>query len=322
MIEVVCADTYNMRRRFYAFPHLLYKNDPFWREPAIWGGYRMLSSRHNALLMAPHALLMALENGRTIARVLTGKGYFALFDACPRLDAVERLMEEVVHRQRQWGSTHLEGPIAPCAVDIGGGVLVEGFEEMPMFVYRNAPYYGEYLEKAGLIKERDELIYRVSMGHFHVKRYHQAASWAIARYGLILEDGAQAGPRTLSCAIAQVMKVDEVTCQHLVAEMLPYLGRGLCPVVRTVDGKAVGFLLSLRERQARVRVGMLWIDEAWRGRGVLCVLMDALRDGLQKAGLHELDAAVIWEDNMPSRRCVEMAGGELIQRLRRYKAEI
>ncbi len=199
MIEIIRADSQFMRRRFYAFSHRLYRGNPLWQEPALWGGKKVLSPLHNPMMREPHQLLMAMEAGKPLARVAVGRGYFTLFDAYPHPEAVQRLFRAAAQCQHRWGCSEMVGPIAPCPLEIGGGVLVEGFSEpAPLFDAQNAPYYGQCLEQCGFEKQSDELVYRVSSAQFDREKFRKTAEWACGRVGLRIENGVEKQPRRLA----------------------------------------------------------------------------------------------------------------------------
>ena len=62
MIKIIYAASWLARRRFYWFSHSLYRNNPNWREPAVWGGMGVITPERNELMRMPHALLMAVEH--------------------------------------------------------------------------------------------------------------------------------------------------------------------------------------------------------------------------------------------------------------------
>lgn len=329
MIEVKYAESYWARQRFYAFGQALCRSGAGSMTTQMLPERKALDPRRNELLWSPHALMMATEKGRILARVLTGvvagKGYFALFDAQPCEEAAERLMGAVVEWQRRNGAASLVGPIAPTPVDLGGGVLVEGFEEPAAFADRyNAPHYGAYLEQIGFEMDSEWLTYRMETARFDKGKYAKIAEWTKRRFGLSVRCDLTRQPRALADAMRRVMghEIDREAMNRLLGEMEKLLARGLCPVVFS-GGKPVGFLLTLQKRRdARPRIVTMWVSEEWRRMGVTAVLFDEFVRQADRLGISEADASQIRSDNAPSGKSIEAAGGRVIHRYKQYRIAV
>lgn len=325
MIEIVYAASWIARRRFYSFSHRLYRKAGKWREPPVWGGRKMLRPEENELLRYPHALLMAVEGKRVLARMLTGtrgdgKGYFALFDAEERPDAVRKLADEAAEWQRRNGSQELYGPVAPVLADLGGGVLTAGFDSIPAFndPY-NAPYYDACLTGAGFERREEWLSYRFDLRQTNRMKYRKIADWAGSRFGYTVSEAAADRPRELAGLLACVMEGEldyECACR-LVGRIRPLLAEGFCPCVR-VSGEPVGILLSIWNKKERPRAATLWVKEAWRRKGVTAVLFDYVLRSADREGLTELDGSMLRADNLSSVLGAETAGGCVNQRYSYY----
>jgi len=148
VIKAVYAASWLARRRFYSFSHDLYSKCAYWREPVVWGGRRVLSPSFNEMCRLPHALLMAADGKKILARAMigiipaSGKGFFAMFDAVENAAAVRCLTDEMTRWMRGQGVCEAVGPIAPVPLDLGGGVLCGGCDEAaPLSDAYNYPYY-------------------------------------------------------------------------------------------------------------------------------------------------------------------------------------
>lgn len=328
MIKVVYAASWFARRRFYAFGERLYANDPKWAQPALWSGRTLFSSESNALLKHPHVFLMAVENGCALARIMAGtvngKGYFAMFDAQNRPDAVRMLVREMREWQKMNGSGNVIGPIAPTEVDIGGGVLTSGFNEAAAYgdAY-NAPYYCDLLEMAGLTESDECLVYRVNLCDYEGERYRRGSDWASERYGYEVRTDLVKRPRELVRAICEIMgnETDERTMSRLIGSVHQKLAKEMCPVV-FVSGRPVGYILTLRGKMGRARVVTMWVHEKWRRKGVTAVLFHTVAEGMKQLDMCELDASWVHAANQLSRKSIENAGGQVIHRYKRYSLQI
>lgn len=331
MIKMINAASWLARRRFYSFSHTLYRDCFEWREPEAWGGKRVISRRYNPLLRHPHAFLLAMKNDRPVARMLVGcvkgRGYFSMFDAEEDVEVVRRLMAEAASWQKKHGVREMLGPIAPHPLDLGGGILIEGFDERAAFCDAyNAPYYNQLLMDAGAVPFGEQLAYHVNRRRFDMEKYGRAASWAKKRFGYEVAEGVADNLRALNEAICQVMgeeaNPEGMACA--IDAVRPYLLKEMCPFV-CVDGKPVGYLLTIRGRygiDGRTRFVTMWVHKAWRRKGVTALLFDAAARAMAELGMEEIDASWVQSDNKASVQSIENAGGQRNHRYRMYRVDI
>lgn len=329
MIRIIHAASWVSRRRFYSFSHRLYRSDVQWREPSVWGGRSVLRPDANELLRYPHVLLMAVEGKTVLARMLTGTrgdgtGYFALFDAEKRPDAVSRLVDEAAAWQRKNGSEELYGPIAPVPVDLGGGVLADGFGDAPAFNDSyNKAYYDACLTGAGFERREEWVSYRFDLGQTDRLKYRKIAGWAGGRFGYVVSEAADEKPRDLAEQLSCIMEdeMDYESACRLIGRIGPLLAKGFCPCV-SVCGEPVGILLTIRKNKERPRAVTLWVKKTWRRKGVTALLFDYVLRSAEREGLCELDGSMIRSDNLSSVLGAENAGGRVKQRYFYYQIRV
>ncbi len=329
MIKVVYAASWLARRRFYWFSHELYRKDPNWREPAAWGGFGVLSPARNEMMRLPHVLLMAAdEKNRIKARVLAGvngdKGFFAMFDARNHPEAVKRLIQEMLVWLRAHGAKTVEGPVAPVPVDLGGGVLAEGFDGPAAWNDAfNAPYYTQLLEEYEFEVMEEYLAYRVSPRWLDAEKYERAARKICGRFGLTVDLQAVSRPRELTKAVCEVMgeQDGEEAIRRMIGRMLPDLCAPLCPVVYAKN-EAAGFLLTMRRQGGTPRVVTLWVHEKWRRKGITAVLFSEVEKAMKKMKVESADASFVNGMNKASVMGIELAGGRAVRRYFRYSRKV
>ncbi len=336
MIRVIHAASWFSRRHFYLFSHDLYRNDSMWREPEIWKGNAVLSSRTNELLRNKHTLLVAVENGRILARVLTGvrvavgadeepEGFFTMFDAVPRKDAVQALVDEMKAWQHRQGTKCIIGPIAPIPADLGSGVLVAGFETAVFNDCFNAPYYDEYLTACGFETESEWLAYRVNiMEQFDREKYRRTAEMLSRRFECRIDEHIIKRPRLYTSAVCEVMGLSEAKehMNRVMSWIMPFVEPRLCPMVFDKDNKPIGFLLTIRKHPQPPRIVTLWVHEKWRRKGITALLFDHAARAAQSLNIDQIDASQIRADNMASKLGVENVGGKVMRCCRQYKLHI
>lgn len=312
------------------FPHQLYRKTKQWHEPTIWGGKKVLSPAHNEMCRLPHAKLMAAENGNIASRVMVlanpmeKMGYFTLFDTVQNEEAVRCLMREALSWWKKQGVQKVIGPIAPTPVDLGGGILCEGFDEAPAFQDGwNFPYYAEYLEACGFVTESEWLAYRMNRNRFNREKYRRAAEWVSKRFDCTVRNDLLRTPRIYADAICEIMdgEIDSEAASRLVHRLLPHAAEGLCPVVY-VQEKPAAFLLTVRKKGERARIVTMWVRKPWRRMGLTAVLFDAVADHMERRNEYEMDASQVNADNAASRMSIEAAGGRIIHRYKICESEI
>jgi len=276
----------------------------------------------------PHALLMAVEGRRVLARVLVGavgnRGYFSMFDAKNHDEAAALLMTEAAAWMRRNGAIVCVGPTPPQLLDLGGSVLTDGFDEPPAFCDAyNAPYYDALLTGCGLEKCEEFLSYRVGRESFDDDKYAKAAGWAADRFGYEVRENLAEQPEMLTDAVCAVMgdAADRQGMSLMIDAVYPYLVREMCPVV-CAGGVPVGYLLTLKGREGFARVVTMWVHENWRRKGVTALLFLSVIRAMDRLGLTEIDASWVSETNEASVRSIENAGGREIHRYRQYLLHI
>lgn len=331
MIKIVYAASWLARRRFYSFSHALYRECCEWSEPGVWGGREVISLRGNPLLKYPHAFLVAMEEGRIMARMLVGcvdgRGYFSMFDAEENAEAVRLLMTEAAAWQKRRGVRQMIGPIAPHPLDLGGGVLIEGFEGPAAFgdAY-NAPYYDKLLIRAGAIPYQEQAAYHVNKRWFDEEKYRRVSEWAKKRFGYEVRDRMTDSPRVLTDAICGIMgdEADREGMACAIGSVWPCLLKEMCPVV-CAEGRPIGYLLTIRSPRKCgecARIVTMWVHEAWRRKGVTALLFDEAARAMIEMGIEEIDASWVRTDNEASIRSIENAGGSAMRRYRMYSVQI
>jgi hypothetical protein len=176
-IETVPA---NGLRNFFAFcrlPRLLYKDHRGFAPPLDAERWTLFGSKLN-----PHFRLvqsqawLARKNGKLAGRIFAqiydeahaplgaSRAQFGCLDAIDDDEVVAALTRAAEDWLRQRGAALVHGPFSP-SVNSESGLLVQGFEELPMtFVPWNPAYLGHALERQGYTKARDLISYRYDVG--------------------------------------------------------------------------------------------------------------------------------------------------------------
>lgn len=150
--------------------------------PPLWLHFRQMMG---SLRDPERRFLMALQEGRPVARLgvkvhrhgayeALHFGFFEALEGHP--EAVARLVEE---GHRLAPQLPMRGPLHFRLEDPYTGLLVDGFDEDPIFLMpNNPPYYLPYLEGAGLTKLKDLLAYEYLPDTVPMRRLERVANRA------------------------------------------------------------------------------------------------------------------------------------------------
>lgn len=157
---------------FVRFPEQLYRDSPYY-VPALRGGERNALTRSASLRYCTHAMwlvrdgagtvcgrICAMVNPRYNARYGTRRARFGWFDCIDDPAVADLLLETAEDWAKLQGMDEIHGPLYYNTLG-KQGLLVEGFSLEPVFnTLYNYPYYRNFLEARGYVKDFDWLEHR------------------------------------------------------------------------------------------------------------------------------------------------------------------
>ncbi len=160
---------------FLRLPWRLYQGDPYWVPPILSQQRQFLDPRHGPFFEIGEArYFLACQNGRPVGRLSAHinrlhdahhgpeTGFFGFFECIQDLDVAAALFEAGAAWLRERGKTRLVGPLNFGIYD-EMGLLVEGFDSMPvLFQTHNPPYYQDLLTSLGFVKAMDWHAYKIN----------------------------------------------------------------------------------------------------------------------------------------------------------------
>jgi ribosomal protein S18 acetylase RimI-like enzyme len=186
---------------FIRFPHVLYRNNPYW-VPSFYSDDRhTLSPEENAAFEFSRARYwLALREGKVVGRVaaILSEGHqkrwqqaymrFGWLDFIDDLEVSSALLAQVEEWAREMKSTAVHGPLGFTDMD-QAGMLVEGFEELgTMATIYNYPYYSRHLEQLGYVKDTDWVEYELTVPQVPDPKITKLAELIMKRNGLRMLD--------------------------------------------------------------------------------------------------------------------------------------
>ncbi len=170
-IEIISAQG-KLINDYIDFAHDLHKDDPMY-VPELFMSQKALFDRkkNHFFEFAEVESFLAKNDGRIVGRISaihnhrynnyhkTKVGFFGFFDTIEDYEVARALLDTAAEWCKKKG---LEAIIGPCnfSTNNTAGLLIDGFHEPPkiMMTY-NRPYYRDFVERYGFIKELDLFAY-------------------------------------------------------------------------------------------------------------------------------------------------------------------
>lgn len=155
---------------FYQFQNKLYRNCPQY-VPSLDVDQKKMLTKDAALEYCKVCKWLAYKNGKPAGRIMAminprfnelykmQKGRFGWYDFIDDFNVAKALMDTAKAWLSSQGMTQLHGPLS---YNTAGkqGMLIEGFDHVPQFnCLYNYPYYVEFMQKMGFVKEEDWVQY-------------------------------------------------------------------------------------------------------------------------------------------------------------------
>jgi GNAT superfamily N-acetyltransferase len=303
--------------------------------------------------------IAAIANGRHDLIYDDGVAFFGFFECIDDPAVATALFDAASSWARERGYSRLRGPTSFSTND-ECGVLVDGFDTPPTLMMPHNPgYYVRLLEGSGFVKSKDLWAFRGD-GHKPVPdRARRAVERLQKRMGLTVRP---LDRRNFSVEVERIkdayneawernwgfVSMSEREIDHMAAQFKPVYIPDLVPFVE-LDGKIVGFGLAIpdlnqillsnrsgrlfpaalrllwavkRRKIHRMRVLLLGILPAYRGRGIDAVLWHWLWTRGQENGIRWGEASWILEDNAAMCNAAERMGFEHYKTYRLYERAI
>jgi len=181
-IAIIEANSPKLKKRFIDFPHDLYAGDPNYVPEIYLGQKELLDEKKNPFFQHSKAqLFLAFFDDKIVGRIAAirnneynrfanaNAGFFGFFETTDHYEVAKSLLDTAADWVKKEGLDALFGPTNFTTNDVAG-LLVEGFDRPPvvMMAY-NKPYYAEFLERFGFVKQMDMLAYHVTEERVNMK---------------------------------------------------------------------------------------------------------------------------------------------------------
>ena len=319
---------------------------------------------------AERQLFIARRNGRAVGRVAAIEnrahntfhadrvGFFGFFECTDDPGVARALLAAASEWLRDRGLETMRGPMNP-STNHDCGVLIDGFDEHPVFLTPwNPPYYDAVLRDSGMKAAKDLLGYWLPYGEAGYEipaRLDALARRAAAKAGLVFRD---LEPRHFWAEVERCWTIYNSAWERnwgfvpMTRDEFLHMARSLKPLLvpqfaflAEVHGQPAGFMLCAPDFNAvfrrirsgrllpfgvfrilrartRIRTGRilaLGIKKEFRSGSVLPVFMHEATRRAIAYGSPGADASWILEDNQAMRQPLEALGGRVYRRWRVYE---
>jgi len=327
------------------------KADPFYRraERQLWVAYRD---------GVPVGRIGAIENRAHNEFHSDRVGFFGFYESADDPEIARRLLDVAAEWLQGRGLTVMRGPMSP-STNHDCGVLIDGFDEHPVFLTSwNPPYYDALMKGAGLAASKDLVGYWLPYGEpgFQVPaRVEALAMRAKERAKLTFRD---IDPKKYWDEVALCWEIYNSAWEQnwgfvpMTRDEFMFQAKGLKPLlipqfafVAEINGEPAGFMLCVpdfnrifkripsgrllpfgflkilmgKSKLKTGRIMALGIKEQFRSGSILPVFM---HESLRRAvayGSPGAEASWILEDNTAMRQPLDAMGGRVYRKWRIYE---
>ena len=373
MIEIKKVLSKKDLKNFIDFPHELYREVTQYVPELYLAQKDLLSKKTNPFFQHSDAELFlaekdgeiagriaAIQNNNHIEYTKSKDGHFGFFDVIDDYEVAESLLNTAQNWIAEKGLKKMLGP-ANFSTNDTCGTLIEGFDSPPtvMMTY-NKPYYDDFLQKFGLIKDMDLLSYKILTNDLPDKLVRLASSILerLNRNGITIR---RANMKKFDEDVEKVLKVYNVAWEknwgfvpmtdaefrHTAKDMKQILDPDFLQIAE-LNGEPIGFVLSIPDMNValkplkkgrllpfgifkllyhkkfvnRVRVITLGVVEEYRKLGIDAYFYLKSFQEAKKKNMEYGEASWILENNEMMNRALVNINGKVYKKHRLYKKEL
>ncbi len=288
-------------------------------------------------------------------------GFFGMLDAEDNQETFAALMTAAVQWLAEQGMRRVRGPFN-LSINEETGLLIDGFADPPVFMMSHAlPYYREHIEQCGYHKAADTLAYLINPNFVAPPVMQRLLKMASERVTVRTLDRSRFDEEIMllrdifNDAWSEnwgFVPFTEAEFKEL-GQNLKFLLHDEYIQIAEVDGEAAAFIIGMPNINEAIRdlKGKLfpfgWLKLIWRlkikgpasgrvplmgvrkkfqktrlGPGLAFLIIEDVRNELDKRGAHRLELSWILEDNAGMRNIIESIGGTAYKRYRVYERDL
>jgi len=366
-ITIKKVDTPADLKKFINLAGKINRTDPNWVPPLLFDISHRLDRKANAYFDHARAeYFLAEKNGELVGRITAQQddhyfkhwnekvGHFGFFECIDDQEAANALLDAAADWLRKQGQVKMHGPYN-FTINDECGLLVDGFETMPMFLMTHNPgYYRALVEKYGMTKAMDLLAYRteantdpdpavvnfanllkqkheITIRNMSFWNFDRQLDWFVEIYNSAWEKNwgmVALTEKELRAHAAELrflaLRFPQLNFFALSAGKpvgmsitLPNLNEVIIKLKgKILTPKVVGLLTHKFES---CRVFALGVKEEYRRLGVGAIFYVETLNAARRMGFKWGEMSWILENNQPMRKAIERMGGSVYKTYRIYE---
>jgi hypothetical protein len=199
-MDVIEVNSKLLNKAFIGLPRLLYKNDPNFISPldndieAVFNPERNNFFKHGVCTrwllkykdryIGRIAAFIDFEKSRIKSQPTGGIGFF---ECIQHKEAAFKLFDTAITWLKEQGIKAVEGPINFGENDKYWGLLVEGFKPPSLSMNYNPPFYQNFFESYGFVKEYDQYTNFLDASIPMPERFTRISDWVMRKPGYTFE---------------------------------------------------------------------------------------------------------------------------------------
>lgn len=370
-VEIKTVNSYKDFKKFFDLPLKVYKDDDAW-VPPLWEEYKSFFLKKNPFWKhAKTRLFLAYRDDEVVGRIaaiIDGLfikkkdekiGYFGFYESIDDYAVSESLFDAAKKYLISQKMVKMRGPI-DGRIDVRCGLLLKGYGEQPfIFASYNPKFYVDFVEKYGMEKCRDQLVYYLDLSG-EIPEYLRDAAEKVKKIGVKIRgfNRLNAGSE-LDWWIPMMMKTfsfhwgyvdvpeEEVRNRFGIKEMRWIADPDLFLVAESPDGEPIAFKWSTPDynqvfKKMNGRIGLLGylkffyyirkvnrgrfnfvgIKKEWRGKSIGSAMNYWTMLNMKKKNYVGAECGWIDEKNIGSQKTIEKTGAKLYKKYRVYEIKI
>jgi hypothetical protein len=374
MIEIREVKSKKEFRSFIQLPHWIYKDDPNYVPELFITQKAMFDRNKNPFFIHSKVdFFLAYKANQIVGRIAlirnnnhithSGEksGFFGFFDSIDNYNVAKALLDKATTWLNDEGLNCIIGPENFTTND-SCGTLISGFDSPPVVMMPyNKPYYNDFLERYGFIKEMDLSSYFLiddktlkSPSHEIVlKRINdnlRDSGITIRNINFkILDEEIKALREVYNQSNNDnwgFLPLSEVEFRLLALQLKQFVPEKMILIVEKEE-RQIGFIVAipdLNQVLIHIKSGKLWpvgilkflwykrkinnarililgVLDEFRNKGIDIVLYKRIQENLVNMGIYNAEACYVMENNLKMNSIMKKIGGRSLKKYRIYKFE-
>ena len=372
MVEIREATDRHEQKLFLDFPLKLYKDNPYFVPPLYMDERKIFRKDYVYYDTCEAVYYNAYKDGQMAGRISgiiqraanekngEKRVRFTRFDVIDDFEGAKALFDKVEDWARSKGMDTAVGPLGFSDLE-REGLLIDGFDQMSTYEeWYNAPYYADFIERLGYVKETDWNESRITVPEDYDGELDKLAAFVMKRYGLHIgqarnvndfldkyADGlfdildrsydqlygtvpfTEGMKKLMIDNFKLLISLDFVAAVVDKDERVVMLGITLPSIAKAVKDsggrltpKCIYQILRSKAKPEIIDLALIGVDPEWLNRGLSSIVAAALIKMLRRPGVKYAETNLNLEDNYAIQNLWGRFGREIHKRRRSYVKQL